>query len=669
MDDLKADDRGRHDLVVDDLLIRLSTHQVFKDGIEVHLPRLSYRLLLELLQSAPSVVSIEQLIDRVWEGRVVNPETVTQRVKLLREALGDDAKNPRYIGLVRGDGYRLLPSVHSSPHADTPATTILPLRDFEPGPQRSSHADHRRKRKNALATVLLALAGIAAAVALFRPLNPDAGPGASLTADQDPSSVETMPAESIAVLPFANLSATNEHDYLVNGLVAELIQTLADVPSLRVASNTASSYFKDPQVKIATIGHELNVQYVVEGSIRASEQKLRVSVQLTDVTDGFQVWSNTYDRELSDLLHLQVDLSRAIVAELPLLLDDAQFAAAIRAGTTNPSAYDAVLRGQAIEAKIQFPEDLEQAIELYKTAIELDAHFYEAYSLLASALLVRAYYPGGGFTKEAVAEAIQLLETIEELDVDRKRPGRASHLEKLYRLRGDLANQEKIVRHQLIKRAPEANHYYIYGHILRDAALPQPALAYLEYAEKMEPLNPSFKRATGIVWYNIGEFRKAITKMDECLSLQPIDGWCNSYKGSALANLGELDQGLALLGAGVWDSRSSRCVAMLEGGRHCDPAENYDSVLTANVKMAVLVGDYDTAFQWIDHAIDSVHPLSGQFRAQAHAWPQKFHADPRWQQALERMGHTDVWRDELCQRAQLLEPYTEIRVECPRSRP
>ena len=217
----------------------------------------------------------------------------------------------------------------------------------------------------------------------------------------------------------------------------------------------------------------------------------------------------------------------------------------------------------------------------------------------------------------------------------------------------------------MMKVAPEALDYFRYGRLLRNSGLPLTALAYIEVAEEMEPLNAFYKREVGIILYNIAEHERAIAKMDECLSLEPTNGWCNSYKGAALVDLGRVEEGLALGDAGLWSSRSSRCLALLRGGRYCDPSENYDTVITANLGMAVWAGDNDTAFRWIDHAIDTGHPLAYQFRAQTHSWPETLHADPRWPQALARIGKTDEWRDELCRRAQGLEIYTEIRVDCP----
>ena len=262
---------------IGDLLVDVGQARVSRDGIELPVPKLSFDLLIALIEAAPNVVAIDTLMERVWPTLVVSPETVSQRVKLLRDALDDDAKQPRYIAGVRGRGYRLIAqvAVDGDDQETTTAVAAAP-----PG------SKSRRMRFAALAAVAaLVFFTIAIMVELRRESATDApaiAPSGATTA---------APERSIAVLPFANLSGSGENDVMALGIAETLLHRLASLRQITVIARTSSFAFRDGAKDPRAIGRQLNVRYLLEGSVQSDAQRLRVTAQLIDARTSAHVWS------------------------------------------------------------------------------------------------------------------------------------------------------------------------------------------------------------------------------------------------------------------------------------------------------------------------------------------------------------------------------------------
>jgi transcriptional activator of cad operon len=226
------------------------------------------------------------LLDQVWSGVVVTPDSVYQAVASLRRLLGDDAKQPAYIATVPRLGYRMVAAV--SPWVD----------DVRIEPPRGT----RRK------VVMLLAGGAVIAIALI---------GLLLTR----SSSDHVPERSVAVLPFLDLTtqAMNE-EYFADGMTEELIDKLSRIPGLRVPAPTASFFFKGKQLTVAEMARSLGVTYVLDGSVRKSDTTLRIAARLVRAADGYVVWSETYDRPSGDKLQVQDDIAREVAQELRIAI-------------------------------------------------------------------------------------------------------------------------------------------------------------------------------------------------------------------------------------------------------------------------------------------------------------------------------------------------------------
>ena len=222
-----------------------------------------------------------------------------------------------------------------------------------------------------------------------------------------PAPAFNPPAHSIAVLPFANMSGDKQQDYFSDGLSEELLNSLARISELQVAARTSSFYFKGEHADLATIAHKLNVASVLEGSVRRSGNTIRVTAQLSNAVTGYHLWSQTYDRDLGDVLKLQTDIANAVANALRVTLLGDISAKIEVGGTRNPAAFDAYLR--ASNAYRRFgpanlaagglnKEGLQSAVDAYTKAIRADPEYALAYAgrSIAFADFARALVTGPG---------------------------------------------------------------------------------------------------------------------------------------------------------------------------------------------------------------------------------------------------------------------------------
>jgi len=216
---------------------------------------------------------------------------------------------------------------------------------------------------------------------------------AGLTKPTTSTVAEAAPAleHSIAVLPFVNLSADPENGYFCDGMTEEILNALSAVPSLRVAARTSSFAFKDVADDVRTIGEQLRVRTVLEGSVRRADTKLRVTAQLINVADGFHLWSHTYEREMKDVFAVQDEIARAIVHALKGKLEGESGVALVEPHTDNVKAYALYLKARYFWKK-KSPTALKHCLEYFEQAIALDPRYSLAHAGLADSYIMLAYH-------------------------------------------------------------------------------------------------------------------------------------------------------------------------------------------------------------------------------------------------------------------------------------
>jgi transcriptional activator of cad operon len=276
-------------LRIGDWFVNPLSGEIARGEERVRLEARTMRLLLCLAATPGEVVSIDALLDQVWSGVVVTPDSVYQAVAALRRLLGDDAKQPAYIVTVPRLGYRLVAPVESP--ADAPAA---------PPPARA----------NSRTYVGLALAILLVVGSLTYYLVAERNAASKAAADAAAS------PKAIAVLPFLDLTDGMNEEPFADGMTEELIHRLSKVKGLRVPAPTASFYFKGKQLPVGEIARSLHVSYVLDGSVRKSGATLRVAARLVRADDGYVVWSENYDRPLDDKLMVQDDIANEVTSAM-----------------------------------------------------------------------------------------------------------------------------------------------------------------------------------------------------------------------------------------------------------------------------------------------------------------------------------------------------------------
>jgi adenylate cyclase len=207
-----------------------------------------------------------------------------------------------------------------------------------------------------------------------------------------PESTSAIHPTSVAVLPFLNLSGDLDQEYFSDGVSEEIINVLSHVPDLRVAGRTSSFTFKGKSMDIKAIGQQLNVNHILEGSIRKSGNKLRITAQLVNVADGYQMWSQKYDRELIDIFDIQDEIALAILKEIKIQLLPDEQPKRFKRYTSNPEAYQLYLHGRFYHNKFAGPAEYNKAIGYFQSAIEIEPTYAIAFAGIASCYLNIWFY-------------------------------------------------------------------------------------------------------------------------------------------------------------------------------------------------------------------------------------------------------------------------------------
>ena len=373
--------------------------EISRDGETTKLEPRTMRLLVCLAEHAGQVVSVDQLLDQVWKDVIVTPNSVYHAVATLRRTLGDDTNEPTYIANVLRRGYRLVAPVarweettavpegnaKAIPSADPEEVTPEGLK---PTVAVESHHSIRKLTGRRLGGAIMVVLVLGIAYLLLDRLWLSKRLG---TEAQTTSAAAFGNDKSIAVLPFVDMSEKKDQEYFADGMAEEILDLLAKVPGIRAIGRTSSFQFKGKSEDLRTIGSTLGATYLVEGSVRKSGDRLRITAQLVGTHDGSRLWSETYDDDVGDVLNVQDRIATSLVRALQVTVgaDDLQSQATLKSA----EAYDLYLRGR--HAFDRFDKSgLESAAGYFRQALELDPSFIRAAEWLAN---VQESLPEVGF--------------------------------------------------------------------------------------------------------------------------------------------------------------------------------------------------------------------------------------------------------------------------------
>ena len=322
---------------------------------------------------------------------------------------------------------------------------------------------------------------------------------------------------SIAVLPFVNLSGDPDDDYFGDGLAEELLNELANLSSLQVAARTSSFFFKGKNEPIPSIGRQLGVKSVLEGSVRKSGDRIRVTAQLINAASGYHIWSENFDRKSGDIFAIQEEIARAISSSLEVKVLSKESVQLASVPTENFDAYDYYLLGQHHRER-RNPESLEKSIELFKQALDLDDRFALAYTALALSHLYQAYH--SDLSPEQVKELTDpLIEKSLELDpsLAKTHGTRASVRLLLNDFSGADAGFRKAIELQPSYSGAWGNLGFS---LVRQSRLEEAAAAYAK-SEELDPLNANQKYNSGALMMLTGRYEEGVEALSTVIRLAP----------------------------------------------------------------------------------------------------------------------------------------------------
>jgi TolB-like protein/DNA-binding winged helix-turn-helix (wHTH) protein/Flp pilus assembly protein TadD len=340
---------------------------LWRDGKPLPATPKVFDTLLFLVRNQGRVLTKDELLQEIWPGTFVEEVNLAVNISTLRKLLGENPQDGRYIVTVSGRGYRFVASVR-----ETGRTAEEDL-DGKTGPGKFEEAPlatpplpaNGRKWGITAAAVLLLLAGI----------------GSYLWRQHHVRKRTAAIDALIAVLPFADLSQGKDQEYFSDGLADELTNDLQKIRGLKVIARSSAFQFKGKNEDLRTVGRKLGVANILEGSVRREGNRVRITAALTKVDDGFQLWSEMYDREIDDLFAVQAEIARAVSVALQVRMLDPNPGADSSHLRRNPAAYEPYLQAQYFLTRGEDKDDLEKALGYVDQAIQLDPDFAPSWAL------------------------------------------------------------------------------------------------------------------------------------------------------------------------------------------------------------------------------------------------------------------------------------------------
>lgn len=498
---------------------RLDTQQrVLRRGEEqVPLTPKALEVLLLLIEHRGDVVSKDQLMRTVWPDSFVEESNLTQTVFMLRKALGE-APEQRYIVTAPGRGYRFACEVieasgngHAKSH---PGTHSLDLKESPPRP---ASCEPARRRANIKAWV--PFAAVVFCIVITATLITQM-PWRAAIKHHSPLPGERL---MLAVLPFENLTGDPGQDYFSDGLTEELIAQLGslDVKHLGVIARTSVMHYKNNKEPLEQIGKELEVQYVLEGSVRRDVDQIRITVQLIQVKEQNHLWARQYDRQLGHVLALQGEVSQEITDEVQHTFGNnevIQRKAPSFARPKNAEAYDLFWKGQFYLNK-RTAADLRTAIKYFEDAIKKDPDYARAYAGLADCYALLGGYSGltqPEFASQARAAALRALQ------IDPLLPeGHAALGLIVQNYDWDWQTAGNEFRRAIELNSNYATAYQWYAEHLMWRGRFEEALQQSEQARQLDPLSLIIAADNGAILYFSRDYDRAIQKWRSVLEMSP----------------------------------------------------------------------------------------------------------------------------------------------------
>lgn len=477
---------------------------VSRDGKSVRLEPKAIEVLAYLASRPGEVVSRDDLEKAVWRGAIVGYDAVTSTVIKLRKALGDSAREPQFIATVPKRGYQLIAPVTHRPSEDVPSAAASGI--IVPEMKTTGPGLPARRRPALVFLVPALVAGLL--FLFFQGAQPPGGETSTIAPQQD-----SRAPPSIIVLPFEDMSEQPQNDRFADGITEDIITDLSGVSNLLVIASNTSFTFKGRRIAASDLALELEVDFVLQGSIRRDGNSLRVNAQLVDARSGFQKWANRYDHEIAEVFAVQDEVTRSIVEALAIKLSLQEAQRLAHRPTSSIAAYDYFQEGQRL-AHTSTRESNLQAQVAYRKAIEADPDYGRAFGALGYTL---AYAYRRGWTDapvQTIDRALDLAKTAVELDSSTPQTYWALGYVHLMRKEYELA--EAAVSQGLSIAPNYADGYGLLALIKNALGESQTAIGLIEKGMRLNPYYTwDYPYNLGRAYYALGRIDAAITALED----------------------------------------------------------------------------------------------------------------------------------------------------------
>jgi len=451
-----------------------------------------FDLLVFLISNRDPVVSKEDLINAVWSGRIVSDSTLASRINAVRRAIGDNGREQRLIRTGARRGFRFVAPIEETDKSRTP--------DF-----------------------------------------------ASQAVDQD-RPVTPLDKPSIAVLPFTNLSGDPDQEYFVDGVVEEIITAISRVRWLFVIARNSSFTYKGKAVDVKRVARELGVRYVLEGSLRRSRDRVRITGQLIDTSTGAHIWADHIDSALDDIFELQDRVASSVVGAIEPKLRQSEIARAARKPTQSMDAYDLFLRalGQLHQMR---KESWLEAIRVAQQALDIDPHYAPAAAISAYTQIVQITQGWAEPKDEARLATIAQLAR-QAVQYGKDDPSVLSMAAFAIAYCGDMQSADAAVERSVSLNPNDAAAWSVRGWIHCCLNRPKAAVEAFERARRLSPFDPFgayFSFGIGIAVFQEGRFEEALEWADRALREEGLFVGPLRFKVTLFGLMGRREEGRELL--------------------------------------------------------------------------------------------------------------------------
>ena len=626
---------------------RLDTvnHLLSRDGDRVPLSPKGFDVLAYLVEHGGQVMTQDEILEALWPETFVNPEVLRKYIQEIRKALKDRPDNPEFIETLPKRGYRFIAAVTDESAAEPPelatADSIEELATKEQATEPTieakatplaveSPSDSRAPWKLAIVLVLV-VAAAAVIGAYFRPVR--RGANAPLLNNR-----------SVAVLPFADMSPAKDQEYFSDGLAEQLINDLAKVSGVKVIGRSSSFQFRGKDVDLRDVGRKLGVSNILEGSVRREDNHVRITAELIKADDGFQLWSQTYDRELKDIFAVQDEIALATTEALQLKLLGGNGQPVSSNGlSTNPEAYQAYLQANYFIGRGRSKEDLDKALACANTAIKFDEKYAPAWAVRASVQNEMAAVELTDVT-EGYRRARDDAERAIALDPTSASAYLALATDQIqHDWDWDAANTWLTKAAELEPGSAEilsvrANLSWVLGNL-------DQAINLREQAVALDPLRADSFLDLGYLLYMAGRYDKAQAEVRKALDLNPQAPFAHFTLGLILVFEEKSKDALAEIEKepSEWAKLTSQVLVYHALGReHDSDAGLVDLIAKHHADSAFQIaqgyafrGESDKSFEWLERAYQQRDP--GLTTIKTDPLLKHLHQDPRYAELLKKM--------------------------------